>query len=51
MELSSTMREGSGGGILSSQITMTYGQTLRKLGPSTQRRMNLETFTVERRQD
>jgi hypothetical protein len=31
--------------------TMANGQILRKLGPSTQRRMILETFTVERRQD
>ncbi len=32
-------------------ITVAYGQTLRELGPSTQRRIILETCTVERRQD
>ena len=34
-----------------SQITMAYGQTLRKLGPSMQRRIILELCTVERIQD
>ena len=29
-------------------ITVAYGQNLRELGPSTQRRIILETCTVER---
>jgi hypothetical protein len=32
-------------------ITVAYGQTLRELGPSTQKRTILEACTVERIQD
>ncbi len=36
---------------IASLINVAYGQALRELGPSTQRRIILETCTVERRQD
>ena len=48
MELSSTMRYKSGEGMLPLLITVAYGQTLRELGPSMQRRIIFETFIVER---
>ncbi len=51
MELSSTMRYKSEGGLLPLLIPVEYGQTLRELGPSMQRKIILETCTVERIQD
>jgi hypothetical protein len=48
MELSSTMRYKSGEGMLPLLITVAYGQTLRELGPSMQRRIILEACTVKR---
>ncbi len=51
MELKSKMRKENDGGVLPLLITVAYGQTLRELGPSMQRRIILEACTVERIQD